>query len=603
MSILLLVVVLLVIAIVLSRLTWASQLGERRSIKHHEQAMDVLRSVAGRPEDAEAEANGAQSAYSAAHVSASVEDGAGFPAPAGGSAVPEASVRREETIRILRAEASGAEVSTAEPSRLAPSEARPEAPWEPAASPAASTTPAPSLPAPPEELPGSEATGATGDPAGVDARPAGVGSPPSWEPAHAPQATPDGDGQPAQPAIVFLADDTGRPGPVTMPPPVADAVRRSDRGHWANGARWGDGHRRSDGGWADGRRSSDGRGWGNGHRWEDDPAAGSSVLPKPPAIGDQDWSASSRSEARSRSRARTRSRLLGRVLAPFVATGRAASGARDRLGARRVEAPVHEADAGSHTWSSAPVGAGVTAEGVRVVTDETTEVTRPTAAEVTATSDVVDADVTTAHTGEGAAVDTAPVAEVPAASSPLADHASVPEGFGAAALDARRAGTRWGPKVSRLPRSGLVVGLAAIVVVVCVVAGVLVATMSTSSNKGQPSRQAAPPASSAPAPPPSPVSLVSHDDQGAVYNVRASQLSLSAVASGRVWMEIVSGTGPFGPVLWQGILNPGQTQTITNSAPVWVRIGAASNVAVTVNGGGVLLPQSPTTYNLTFSHA
>jgi hypothetical protein len=48
MSILLLVVALLVIAIVLSRLTWASQLGERRSIKHHEQAMDVLRSVSGR---------------------------------------------------------------------------------------------------------------------------------------------------------------------------------------------------------------------------------------------------------------------------------------------------------------------------------------------------------------------------------------------------------------------------------------------------------------------------------------------------------------------------------------------------------------------------
>jgi hypothetical protein len=88
-----------------------------------------------------------------------------------------------------------------------------------------------------------------------------------------------------------------------------------------------------------------------------------------------------------------------------------------------------------------------------------------------------------------------------------------------------------------------------------------------------------------------------------VYNVSAGRLSLSAVASGRVWMEVVSGTGPFGSVLWEGILNQGQTQTITNGAPVWVRIGAASNVAVTVNGGVVLLPPAPTTYNLTFSQA
>src|SRR5438270_687927 len=50
-------------------------------------------------------------------------------------------------------------------------------------------------------------------------------------------------------------------------------------------------------------------------------------------------------------------------------------------------------------------------------------------------------------------------------------------------------------------------------------------------------------------------------------------------------------------------ITQGQSQTITNDAPVWVRIGAASNVTVSVNGGGVLLPQAPTTYNLTFSQA
>jgi pyruvate/2-oxoglutarate dehydrogenase complex dihydrolipoamide acyltransferase (E2) component len=180
------------------------------------------------------------------------------------------------------------------------------------------------------------------------------------------------------------------------------------------------------------------------------------------------------------------------------------------------------------------------------------------------------------------------------------------DGIGAAAFDSGQGEQPGLPSVQRAgrrPRFGLVAGLAAIVVVVCVVAGVLVAALSGSSNstKVPPSRQASPPASTAPAPPPSPLKLVSNDQQGAVYNVNSSQLAVSAVANGRVWLEVIAGSGPSGQVLWQGVLSDGQTQTITNSAPVWMRIGASSNVTVSVNGGGVLLPQSPTTYNLTFS--
>ena len=88
-----------------------------------------------------------------------------------------------------------------------------------------------------------------------------------------------------------------------------------------------------------------------------------------------------------------------------------------------------------------------------------------------------------------------------------------------------------------------------------------------------------------------------------MWNVNANRLSVSAVATGRVWLEIVASSGPSGPVLWQGVLTSGQSQTITNDAPVWMRIGASSNVTVTVNGKGVLLPQAPNTYNLTFQHA
>ncbi len=229
-----------------------------------------------------------------------------------------------------------------------------------------------------------------------------------------------------------------------------------------------------------------------------------------------------------------------------------------------------------------------------MVTDDTAEVAIPTEHQ--------DEDVTTANGDEGNGVTTAPVAQVPPAAPDGDDHLLVPEANGPTAIDAAPRGPSWGAKVSERPRWALAAGLAAVVIVVCVVVGVLVAS-STSSKKAPPASQASPPASTAPAPAPSPLTLVSHDDQGAVWNVNANRLSLSAVASGRVWLEIVASAGPSGPVLWQGVLTSGQSQTITNDAPVWIRIGASSNVTVTVNGHGVLLPQAPNTYNLTFQHA
>jgi hypothetical protein len=585
MSILLLVVALLVIAIVLSRLTWASQLGERRSIKHHEQAMDVLRSVSGRPEDGE---EGAHDAFAAAHVKSTAEDGAGFPAPAARRAVPETSAQREETIRILRSrrsEASPAGPSSSGPPSVAeplgapggmePVEPPPDTHWEPAASTAVPNAPAPPVSRPPEELVGSEATG---EPF-VEASQAGVASPPSWEPAHLPHSRPNGEGEPVKPEFVFLDDDSGRPGPIALPPDVATAISRHDAG------------RREDGG-------GDGAGLGNGHRWEDDPTAAQSVLPSPPTIEDHAWVGSSRSEARSRSRARTRSWLWGRLLAPFQATGRAASGARERLGARHsgaeVGAGVDTSDGGTDTRLATPVAEAPTAESVKVVSDETSQVT---------TVPHTEADVPTGHGEDGASVTTAPVPGLPASSSGIDEGAPFSGGIGAAAVDAVHAPAQWATKLRRSPRFGLAVGLTAIVVVACVVVGVLIATMSTSSTKSQPVRSASSPATTAPGPPPSALTQVSRDDQGAWYNVNTGRLSVSAVATGRVWLEFVAGNTANGPVLFQGTLTSGQSQTIANNAPVWVRIGASSNVNVTVNGSAVQLPQAPNnTFNLAFTH-
>ncbi|HEX6475993.1 MAG TPA: DUF4115 domain-containing protein [Acidimicrobiales bacterium] len=241
---------------------------------------------------------------------------------------------------------------------------------------------------------------------------------------------------------------------------------------------------------------------------------------------------------------------------------------------------------------------------MRVTTAETPVVANDAHAVTTAPGPAIG----TTPGGDGFTDTSIPSPEVPTGPPPVVGHDQVPDGgdaFGTAAFGAGRA-EQPRPlirRTGRRPRVGLIAGLASIVVVLIVVVGVLVATMSGSSksNKAQPANQASPPARTAPAPPPSPLKLVSSDQNGALYSVNSSSVAVSAVASGRVWMEVVAGTGPSGSVVWQGILTDGQTQTITNNAPVWIRIGAASNVNVTVNGAGVLLPQAPEAYNLAFS--
>jgi hypothetical protein len=236
-------------------------------------------------------------------------------------------------------------------------------------------------------------------------------------------------------------------------------------------------------------------------------------------------------------------------------------------------------------------------EGVTVVPDESAHVARAPTRE---------ADVTTGDGDGGTPVATAPVPEVPSMPPGADGGGPVSQGIGATALDAGRATAQRAAEASRQPRVRLAAGLVAIVVLACVVVAVLLATMSSSSknasNTVQPAGQAPPPARTAPAPPPSTLTLVSRDDQGAWFNVNSSRLTVSAAATGRVWLQVVAGTNAFGPVLFQGILTDGQTQTITNDAPVWMRIGASSNVNVKVNGAGVLLPQVPNTFNLAFTH-
>ncbi|HWC37040.1 MAG TPA: hypothetical protein VG476_00860, partial [Acidimicrobiales bacterium] len=99
MSIFFLVVALLVAAILLSRLTWWPAWGERRSVKHHEQAMDVLRSLASRRAGS---ANGDIGAGEHPTISPAAHIG---PAAVFDEIAPEASAGAvHEMVRVLKEE-------------------------------------------------------------------------------------------------------------------------------------------------------------------------------------------------------------------------------------------------------------------------------------------------------------------------------------------------------------------------------------------------------------------------------------------------------------------------------------------------------------------
>ena len=75
----------------------------------------------------------------------------------------------------------------------------------------------------------------------------------------------------------------------------------------------------------------------------------------------------------------------------------------------------------------------------------------------------------------------------------------------------------------------------------------------------------------------------------ASYTVKSASVDLALLASGRCWVELRAGSES-GPVIFSGILDPGDHRTFEEPAGVWLRLGYPNGVAVQINGSAVGLP-------------
>ena len=81
---------------------------------------------------------------------------------------------------------------------------------------------------------------------------------------------------------------------------------------------------------------------------------------------------------------------------------------------------------------------------------------------------------------------------------------------------------------------------------------------------------------------------------GATYAAAASPYTVAIDASGLCW--VLAEEVPSGQVLWTGTLQAGNAKSFSASGTVHVRLGAASDVTVSVDGSSSALPagfQSP----------
>jgi hypothetical protein len=93
---------------------------------------------------------------------------------------------------------------------------------------------------------------------------------------------------------------------------------------------------------------------------------------------------------------------------------------------------------------------------------------------------------------------------------------------------------------------------------------------------------------------PAQVQPTTSTSSSAVYGAPSSNYTVSFVATGPCWVDAtVASTGA---VVWTGTLQTGQTQAVPATSSLNVRLGAANDVSVTLNGVPVVLPtgfQSP----------
>jgi cytoskeletal protein RodZ len=102
------------------------------------------------------------------------------------------------------------------------------------------------------------------------------------------------------------------------------------------------------------------------------------------------------------------------------------------------------------------------------------------------------------------------------------------------------------------------------------------------------------------APPPSTMSTTAVSDNGSVatYATGRDRFAVMMQATDApCWLQVRAGAG--GPVLFQGILQPGEARPFDATRTLWVRVGNLGHASVLVEGSALVLPNKPTfPYNL-----
>jgi Domain of unknown function (DUF4115) len=108
----------------------------------------------------------------------------------------------------------------------------------------------------------------------------------------------------------------------------------------------------------------------------------------------------------------------------------------------------------------------------------------------------------------------------------------------------------------------------------------------------------APPSPQTTPPPPAAAVLISGDSHGARYQVPPSA-EIELVTSSPCWLQIRTGSVA-GPILFEGVLRPGDRKLLPSPGPLWLRLGNPAGVAVIVNSNTLHLAGSSSgqPYNL-----
>jgi hypothetical protein len=196
--------------------------------------------------------------------------------------------------------------------------------------------------------------------------------------------------------------------------------------------------------------------------------------------------------------------------------------------------------------------------------------------------------------------------EAPAAPSPGSNDRGPAQVLGLGRALPRSGLIRGGGSRGRRSRQGGVRVVAAGVVLVAVVVGVAVA-LAPSHHDG-----AAPPTTHQPktttrvtrppttVPPPPELRATTASSTTADYAVPSADYTVSLQATGLCWVEATEVAT--GNVVWTGTLASGQSRSVPATGNLFLRLGAADDVTVAVNGEPVVLPagfHSP--FNMSFA--